>query len=149
MSALEPGLYRATVRGVADQIVMMHRNSACTAEDVADWIQHNIADITDARPLIVLDLENPAAVIRSLRKATENDWDLPYLDQVAASIEAQTKSPKPVEPKDLGAVVTASQVGECYGSDRAWVRFSHCSTDCWIDSLQHIRSWDDLGRVTL
>jgi len=116
VSALEPGLYRATVRGVADQIVMLTNAetddpwvSLLAHSTEVRWRRHEHRHISDARPLIVLDLENPAAVVRSLREATRNGADLPYLDQVAASIEAQTRLPRIPAP-GLWGVVKASCV---------------------------------------
>jgi len=99
VSALEPGLYRANVRGIpGESIVIVGKDgdAYCLAPDGET---RECYVFLAARPLIVLDLENPAAVVRSLREATQNGADLPYLDQVAASIEAQTRV-RPAEPSD-------------------------------------------------
>jgi len=62
MSELKPGLYRATVRGKADQIVMVDDSgdyapaSSLTSVD-KEWV-HRLENITDAYPLLILDLKD-------------------------------------------------------------------------------------------
>lgn len=66
-------------------------------------------EITDIRPLVVLDLEYPEGLIASLRDAVSHM--LPSganhgrLSALVAEIEQQTRQPKPPEPTGLGAVV--------------------------------------------
>ncbi len=90
---LEPGIYKATVRDVPEVTVMVHADSACTANAVADWVQHGFNDITDARPLIVLDLEDTVDAAKGLRRVAAAarpvcEWDV--VDIIADQIEAQT-----------------------------------------------------------
>lgn len=73
----------------------------------------------------------------------------PWTDHIADQIEAQVKPPRIPEPTAPGSVVIASQVGEIEGSDRTWVRFRRGPSDAWIDSLEHVRSWDDLDSPRL
>ena len=148
MSALEPGFYMATVEGVPNIPIMItdEAGRGFTMRKVPDTpygtYGHNPSDITDARPLIVLDLENPAAVVRSLREATQNGADLPYLDQVAASIEAQTRPPRIPEPKHVGSLVMASATGR--DSIGVWTKFSEVGLFQWITPGGVIRQWSDL-----
>lgn len=65
------------------------------------------ADRYSFRPLVVIDTEFPATVVRHLRIAAENDCALTTLGWLADQIEAQTALPKPDEPLGLGAVVEA------------------------------------------
>ena len=77
MSALSPGLYRATVKGTPDQIVMLTADNDMTDPWVSlrllkggdSWRWHTHEAVTDARPLIVLDLHDYAVanVVEALR----------------------------------------------------------------------------------
>jgi hypothetical protein len=97
VSALEPGLYRATVRGVADQIVMVNdEGNGFTINKIGVCGGHVPSLITDARPLIVLDLSDPAKTVQRLRAVTTK-WS--YADDIADQIEAQTQV-RPSEPSD-------------------------------------------------
>ena len=98
-------------------------------------------------PKVVLDLsEWPVAAV-TLRHVSDKGYGMSLLRNLADQIEAQTQPPRIAEPPDIGTMVTASQVGECDGSERMWIRFSRARTDCWIDTLAHIRSWSDLEGV--
>lgn len=146
---LEPGrVYRVTVRGETNVLVIARSDgTVTTSEPLGGYWSHGADEITDARPLITLDLRDPADAVREIRAVADAarhicEWEV--VDIIADQIEAQTKPPRIPEPDQIGALVKASQVGECDGSDRVWVRFSY-GTDCWIDSLSHIRSWSDLA----
>jgi len=158
VSALEPGFYMATVEGVPNIPIMItdEAGRGFTMRKVPDTpygtYGHNPSDITDARPLIVLDLENPAAVVRSLREATQNGADLPYLDQVAASIEAQTRPPRIPEPGLWGVV----EAGMTDLTAREFVRVSrHMNCLDWKpvyatpDEYGGCVDWDELIDPTL
>ena len=153
MSALSPGLYRATVEGVPNIIIMIAdeygrgTTSRCVPDTPYGTRGHDRDNITDARPLIVLDLENPAAVVRSLRTATRySDEVLPYLDQVAASIEAQTKPARIPEP-GLWGVVEASSI---YVNDRlTYVHHNKPGPWAWATQSRGSCKWDDLIDPTL
>jgi hypothetical protein len=119
MRALEPGIYKATVRGVADQIVMLTDSNSTDT-----WITVNTqrggqssrwfstVDITDVRPLIVLDLSDPAEVVKNLRDMTA--WSSrPRLSEIADQIEAQTKVPRIPEPTESGTRVMSRLAGSC------------------------------------
>jgi len=88
---LSPGIYKATVRGVSDQIIKVVSpetyGATCTVHTPeGKCVCHEIGNVTDARPLILLDL---GAAISALRIATL------LRDHghggVADQIEAQTK----------------------------------------------------------
>ena len=157
MSALKPGLYRATVRGVADVTVMVtdwgysHR---CITQAGVDSLKyrdlhaHRDGDITDARPLIVLNLEDPAATVQTLIAAANAEINPARiydprrgaLRKLAVQIEAQTKV-SPTEPSDPAARVKAG--------DTEWAKVG----PWWVcaDMGEVPREWDylvDLG-VTL
>jgi hypothetical protein len=161
VNALTPGLYRATVRGFADVIMVVDQNGMChhdnlLSDDGVSTTHSNNSYVTDARLLIVLDLDDSDVryLASYLRNTVENHPNTlgnvgrAVFTAAADQIEAQTKSPKPEEPQGIGATVLASQVGECDGSERTWVRFRLSRTECWIDSLAHIRDWSDLEGVT-
>jgi hypothetical protein len=85
VSALEPGLYRATVRGVEDVILMAHEDgTAMTLVPIDGRALHRGNCITDARPLIVLDLEG--LDVQTLADVVRVSWP-----ELADAIEAQTK----------------------------------------------------------
>ena len=112
----------------------------------------------NAARTVVLDLsalpEPPEVIIGHLRGENCGSHKhgappCPWATAIAKQIEAQTRPPKAAEPTNLGAVVSASQVGEVEGSERAWTRYNS-SREGWIDSLGHAeRSWDDLENVTV
>ena len=106
MSALEPGLYRATVRGVADVIVLVDRNGTAHHDwtDDEDATSHSF-NFTDARPLIVLDLSafiSDAQLVADLRAL--HVWSATH---IAGQIEAQT-TPARIPELGLWGVVEAT-----------------------------------------
>jgi len=98
MSALEPGLYsdaeghHGILDADGDFSYLNPSGYHCT------WRK------TDLRPLIVLDLEDPAETVRHMR-AESAPWDC--IEQIARQIEAQTKPARIPEP-GLWGVVEAS-----------------------------------------
>ena len=113
VSALEPDFYRATVRGVQDQTVMVDEDGfGFTAVRVKGAYSHDDVDITDARPLIVLDIatwfpHRAAAIIADFDKMSLGDpGSDAFLIDVLTQIEAQTKPVRIPEP-DPGEHVTA------------------------------------------
>jgi hypothetical protein len=104
MSALSPGLYRATVRGVADVTVMVDGDGlAHTADSVKGWKTHNWRDLRDARPLIVLGAPERSTAFnhypRLIAYLRRGGWEL-----TADQIEAQTKPARIPEPGAFGVV---------------------------------------------
>ena len=113
MSALEPGrFYKATVEGVPDVVIMItdDYDRGFTARQVPDvpngTYGHAPEDITDAYPLIVLDLEDPADYAATLRQIGLHTEGI-RLRNIANQIEAQTK-PTRIEEPGLWGVVEAS-----------------------------------------
>ena len=100
MSALAPGLWKATVRGVTDVIVLVtDENTAyrnITIETCGGEHWHSDVQVTDARPLIVLDLDDPRRLARLMR----DNGLLGLADQI---IE-QTKPARIKEPGLWGVV---------------------------------------------
>ena len=142
MSALLPGLYSATVRGVPDQIVM-----------IGDWTssghvmhgEHVIAsDITDARPLIVLDLAAPDRFATLLRSF--DDMGDTVFTKAAEQIEAQCKPARIPEPGLWGVVSALIAVDRpIVGDLNEWVH----RIDGWHCPIHGHRPWDDLIDPTL
>ena len=153
MSALKPGLYRATVRGVADVTVIVDKNGMSHHESIGISTHTSVAskEATDARPLIVLDLEYPQIAVRALEMAfrdhTNGDARTIYR-AIADQIEAQTKPARIPEPKHVGASVSASQA---LGLNEAesWTRFSTILLANWINTSGSKRRWTDLRDPTL
>jgi hypothetical protein len=149
----KPGtVARATVRGVGDLLVM--RTSGTRGGDdiwlsalhVGGWRSHTHADVTDVRPLVVLDLDgivDPAGALRLIANEDVVNAKRSLLLGLADQIEAQTKPPRIPEPGVWG-VVTANTIG---ANGKAqdhylWVR-THGGWEA-IASTQRVRSWDDL-----
>ena len=115
MTALTPGLYRATVRGVADTIVLVdetHMGHLGTWGNASSC--HAPEDhITGARPLIVLDISTwfphrAAALLKAFDQMSLNDAGAAaFLQDVLEQIEAQSK-PARIEEPGLWGVVEAS-----------------------------------------
>ena len=149
VSALEPGLYKATVHGVPDTTVLISTSQGAgfTSEVIGEWRTHLREDITDARPLIALDLgEDPSHVkyvVDVLRNA-RHMWTNDAADQIAR----QTKPARIPEPGHIGASVKAASDD---GLDvvRPWTRFSTILLANWIDADGRKRKWVDLIDPTL
>ncbi len=131
MSGYEPGTVAvATVRGVKD-VRVMRRDRGDELGDwasraaVAAWLAHDDCDVTDVRPLVVLDNEFDRTLVKHLRTAFAQNPALTTLDWLAHQIESQTRPPKPPEPTGLGAVVKDREghvwvrIHESYG-DLLW-----------------------------
>ena len=146
MSALAPGLYRATVRGVADQIVIVDDCGLghTMAPVAAAGSRHNVCDITDARPLIVLDMKgmNPTPILTGFLREVGYDW-------LASQISSQTKPARIPEPPRVGVGVMAMSDVADPGQVRSWTRFSTILLANWIDAEGRKRKWDDLIDPTL
>ncbi len=139
MSGYTPGTVGvATVRGVKDVRVMrLPTGSSWALDRTVDGgepgtFRDTAADIevTDVRPLVVLDLgdwtpESVAAIPAWLRDRCYDSPTESCLRRIATQIEVQTRPPKPPEPTGLGAVVKDRQghvwvrIHESYG-DLLW-----------------------------
>ena len=162
MSALEPGLYRATVRGVPDQIVMLTDSVtsdpwiALTAQmssaGRSRWFTHD--DVTDARPLTVLDLHPSVAedLVEAMRDATrpifQTDYQVRLIRKIADAIEVQTKPARIPEP-GWGGVVTAIRVNRPgflpTTTSKTWLH----DCDEWVSDDEESANWSDLIDPTL
>jgi len=144
--SLAPGIYKATVRGVPDQIVMVgddeHGRTMTNLGRLSHL--HTLMHITDARPLIVLDPESDQ-VRDFLRNYGVGSAGSYVLERLATQIEAQFQPPRIEEPSLVGSLVVASLVSEVDGSERLWTRFRAAGPHCWIDQSARIRSWSDLA----
>lgn len=137
MNAYKPGTVAvATVRGVPNVRVMRRELSDSpyewqSARSIAAMFAHHDREVTDVRPLVVLDLDDPAKYVRALHATfpeASADWDDDDARnlKIADQIEAQTRPPKPAEPTGLGAVVEDAEGGH-------WVYLAktRASTRCW------------------
>jgi len=150
MSELKPGLYKATVRGVADQIVMVDDTSlGHTTTPVNGCRGHSFSsDITDARPLIVIVLENPTwatTILREISGAAEGPtWVL--LRAISNQIEAQTKPARIPEPGPWGVVRASSTLTR---DPSMWVR-DHHGVCPWVSVAGYVpQQWRNLIDPTL
>ncbi len=146
MSALTPGLYRATVRGVADTIVLVHKDGTPITATPVDGCSYHAGQITDARPLIVLDLSairSDAVLVQHLRESGTFD-----LADLAAQIEAQTKPARIPEPGLWGVVEAAIRGG---GQIRfTFIKATSDLPNRWVDVDDGAGcDWDDLIDPTL
>jgi hypothetical protein len=103
VSALKPGLYRATVRGIPGESIVMVGKDGYTYSLAPDGEARACYVFQDARPLIVLDLDyirfksyGLRDVIGILRRDGHED--------IADQIEAQTKPARIPEPGLWGVV---------------------------------------------
>lgn len=146
MSDFKPGqIAKATVHGVPNVTVMRHESGGWfSAEYVAHWRTHSGSDVTDVRPLVVLDLaaandlitadEVAEHAIKTLRRS-------PYISDgaLADQIDRQTQPPRPAieEPKGLGAVVEDTTGGLWARGPKGWT-FLHAD-----GQYLNWKSWDD------
>jgi hypothetical protein len=153
---LKPGLYKATVRGVPDVTVMVtERNEATSSIRVksdSGWTftYHDPDEhITDARPLIVLDLlpTRTIALVRLLSDPLRHDWAGPIADQ----IEAQTKPPRIPEP-GLWGVVEACRAELSDTSRQKFIRTNVNPGWPWVaadGAITNAWKWEHLGDPVL
>ena len=155
----EPGTVAvATVRGVPNVRVMLlgasdYPEKWASGTPVHDARLHEERDVTDVRPLVVLDLVDVAPASFTPPSAAEASlWLRRLADKwggscaadvaraIADQIEAQTKPPKPAEPTGLGAVVEAED-------GRKYVRTA--KTDFpWVDAAnpgENAYHWTEWG----
>ena len=147
MSTYEPGTVAvATVRGVPNVRLMSVGAGGewLSGENAAGWHEHGRRDVTDVRPLVVLDITDPRRVIADLTaaiEATGNGTVSRNLRVLRDQIEAQTKPPKPAEPTGLGAVVEDAK-------GNRWVRAFSLRL-AWTDTLfeEDNREYADIDAV--
>lgn len=164
MTEYEPGTVAvATVRGVPNVRVMRQEGEShhrwtlpgpIGEESYLKLIEYD-HDVTDIRPLIVLDLPaDRANLIGALMDCAVNPnlqvgvgTDLDELaDMLVTQIEAQTKPPKPVEPNGLGAVVEDA-------TGRTWVRYLRPGTSApWVwaeapKNVERLSVWSAIDAV--
>ena len=122
----------AKVEGAAERLLLVEWGGWANDVDGNVW---NPDCITDARPLIVLDLNGERSVTLLARHLRNGYWN-----DIADQIEAQTKPVRIPEP-GLWGVVEA-------GGYR-WVRYSLAGCDDWVDLLGKQNEWDVLIDPTL
>ena len=147
MSALTPGLYRATVRGISGESIVLVGNMNATFSLTPDGDVRRCYVFTDARPLIVLDLNGwrPQAVAEIPKWLRGKAIDAPSESAVRAiadQIEAQTKPPKPAEPKGVGAVIKAMAPKSYPGCPVTLVRGDYTSQPWHAGDFRY--GWDQL-----
>lgn len=149
----------ATVRGVKDVRVMQVDGVWLSVERAKGTWWHNDADVTDVRPLAVIDpQDSPAEMGRALSEAA--DRTLVVLDlynpatvedvsrvlrdggygNLVVQIEEQTRPPRIPEPGKWG-VVEASTEG---GPRRVFGHAPEHDEEHWVDDHVSWFSWDDL-----
>ena len=104
-------------------------------------------DVTNVRPLVVMDLVNAEQTVKTLRiKANGSGmFQAGVLCELADQIEAQTKPPRIPEPGLWGVVEASSTL---LPVARRWVRHTGPST-CWRDAFGNSAVWDSLIDPTL
>jgi len=139
VSALEPGLYRATVCGIPDTIVTVKPGAYATTYSVGRYNEDQHRDITDARPLIVLDLGSPEfaaeiapQIVACLRR---EGWGK-TADQIAEQTE-----PAKIEEPPQGKRVEANLLGF-----PSWNEYLHIGTlddEHWVRLKDgNVYAWD-------
>ena len=142
MSEYAPGTVAvATVRGVENVRVMW---------DGVDWVgakvhhsyEHGMEDVTDVRPLVVLDPEDDADVKRLCEAYRSVDHGVGTMPMQKA-LRALVRPPKPAEPTAIG-----SRVEEANGI--RYTRFSdseaHNDGD-WINEDGVVVQWSAINAV--
>ena len=103
--------------------------------------------IADARPLVVIDPEDPKEMDRFLGLLRRGNFSVHSCgtsarDYLAAALRefANPTPPKPEEPTGLGAVVED-------GQGLKWVRLGQDLADWYSDDLVAWRQWGDISAV--
>lgn len=156
MSDWKPGtVAKATVRGVPDvtvfRVVQIHPDHVylwAVAAKIAETTHFRDEDITDVRPLVVLDLDEsqgkdwlPGWLRSNISKVEQGcvspspiGKDMAWL---ADQIEAQTKPPRIPEPGPWGVVEAGTSKVPMV---RRWVRYG----TGWRDAFGGHEEWDNL-----
>ncbi len=110
------------------------------------------SDVTDVRPMLLVDPEDPEALAAALKEAAgstaftirgesgkaidDGRWD--FTNAFAVAVLQHLADPTPPEPKGLGAVVESFE-----GS--VWVRGHHNNKQPWVRTAfgEH-RGWDEI-----
>ena len=156
MSALSPGLYRATVGGEADVIVMVSDDEiglTMTAVGTPGLGAHGLDSITDAIPLVVLDLHDwspsrPTTASEALRGSSlfrTGNGD--YVSDILNQIERQIQPARIPEPGLWGVVeASTTEHKRC-----VFIRDTGGDGASWItpyffprDSTRRAVGWSDL-----
>ena len=138
MSTLTPGLYKAAVRGIPGDSIVMIDKDGINFSLAPDGSVRQSYVVIDARLLTVLDLGALVAngriygLVRYLRKG---GWDF-----TADQIEEQTKPARIPEP-GLWGVVEADGY--------RWVRFHSTAISRWSNMLSRESDWHSLPDPTL
>lgn len=119
-----PRIGVATVRGVEDQVVIWCVNtvgqvSYRTPTPARGWTLHDESDVTDFRPLTLIDHQNCAQVedlakfhreVKGNAEFTDEPWSVPGLRMRAAlrAYAAKQSDPTPPEPEGDVLVISAS-----------------------------------------
>ena len=139
MTDYKPGtVAKATVRGVPDQRVMRHKDGGWFSVEYADGFRHHRhLDVTDVRPLVVLDLKsanpdsNPEILFENTLRALRK-YGTVGTRGIARQIEEQTR-PAIEEPGLWGVVRdTAGEVWVCTEPHR-WTRILDGVEWPWVD----------------
>ena len=144
---MKPGLYVATVRGKEGVRCLLTDCPGTpwvclTPVDGYFWWAES--DITDVRPLVVLDPESESDCRRLLEAALDHSSAAIPTMQTLRNILRSLADPKPAEPTGLGAVVLDS-------AGRHWVRANSWNLP-WVyqagavepDEYIDERKWTDL-----
>jgi hypothetical protein len=150
VSTYEPGTVAvATVCGVPNVRVMRIAPTAGTVwvstHRAADGaIRHFEGDVTEVRPIVVLDLDDPAAMVRMLRTAvrTRGPKLSAAINDLADEIETQIRMPRIPEP-GLWGVVNAHTLS--LPVKTKWVRMvTGVSSQQWLNGEAEWVDWDEL-----
>lgn len=148
MTVYEPGTVAvATVRGVPNVRVMRYVITSgermwLSGHRVDGVVVHGDSYVTNVRPLVVLDLDDPAAFAADLRWSHEEWASRDFANWLADQIEAQSKPPRIPEP-GLWGVVEAAYEGRRIQSK--WVRMLDGGPDeQWTNDEGDWVDWDDL-----
>ena len=161
MSTLKPGLYKATVRGVPDTIVMIDDEGMGHHQENIDTLHRkheHSANFTDARPLIVLDLKDPALMIKAMRSVIEASTkaytaagfgDTANVLELINQIEAQLPKPPRIEEPGQWGVVLADDILDHWihdrvSGDRQWVCLNTRRRAEWANLINPVQIHDGI-----
>jgi hypothetical protein len=144
----EPGTYGEATLWNGDVVHGVWGPGACFTDGTQDFTP---GKVTSFRPLVVLDLPDPAVTLTALRAEIAGMAHGPIrraLEGLANQIGAQTRPPRPPEPTGWGAVVVDGQgrrwrLGQSAG-DRCWWGQGHkVGVARWSDIPGPVRVlWD-------
>jgi hypothetical protein len=153
MTNYEPGaVASATARGVPNVRVMRREGRDCYGWVAALATDHltllKDSEVTDIRPLVVIDAEDREQVERLTAAIAEHRAPGPNVHNIKAALRSLIHPPKPEEPTGAGAIITAQRPNTSEDLARL-IRTDVRSPRRWVDPDGDYYAYAELDDVVV